>query len=331
MFLVLVLIIYLTLNSIYDKETFKLLVAGFPKLQIGYVFIGLFLMTLYFIVYGYYFSYTFKIFDKKVPLFKGVLYGVVEYYFSGITPSATGGQPVQMYYMSKDNIPIKNSYIALILNTLFFKIAIIVLGLIVLVFDSKIISLFKPVHMGFLYFGLICDILFSILLLLFLFNRKLIKKVLTKILKICKKFNIMKKHTDKSVDEILGDYHVELQYIKHNKKKVLNSLLLVFVVRIIYFSLAYVVYRGLGLSGYSYFDLLAIQVAVQLAIEMVPIPGGSYVSEKMFFYIFSLVFLTEFASLGMLLTRAFIFYIPIIVTGIIIIIYNIVHKVRDFF
>ena len=331
MFLVLALIIYLTLNSIYDKETFKLLIAGFPKLKLGYVVIGLLLMVLYFLVYGYYFTYTYKIFDKKVPLSKGTLYGIVEFYFSGITPSATGGQPVQMYYMSKDNIPIKNSYIALILNTLYFKIAIIVLGFIVLIFKQDIIGLFKPIHMGFLYFGLICDILFSILLLLFLFNRKLIKKVLTKILKICKKFNIMKKHTEKGVDEILGDYHVELKYISRNKMRMFISLLQVFIVRIIYFSLAYVVYRGLGLNEYSYFDLLAIQVAVQLAIEMVPIPGGSYVSEKMFFYIFSLVFLNEFASLGMLLTRAFIFYIPIIVTGIIIFVYNIANKFKDFF
>jgi uncharacterized membrane protein YbhN (UPF0104 family) len=219
----------------------------------------------------------------------------------------------------------------LLINTLFLKIAIIVLGLICLLAKQDIISLFKPVHMGFFYFGLVCDVLFSILLCVFLFNANVIKKALKWIFKIFKKLNIFKKYTSKDIDEIIVDYKEDLNILLSNKGKILYSLFLVFIVRVLYFSIAYIVYRGLGLSDYSYFDMLAIQISVQMAIEMVPIPGGSYVSEKMFFYIFSIVFLTEYASLGMLLTRAFIFYIPIIVLGIIIFIYNIVHKVRDFF
>ena len=151
------------------------------------------------------------------------------------------------------------------------------------------------------------------------------------IFKCFRKVKIFKKYTDKNIDDILGDYKEDINTLVSNKWKLSISLLIVFIIRIINFSIAYVVYRGLGLSGYSYFDLLAIQISVQLAIEMVPIPGGSYVSEKMFFYIFSIVFSTTFASLGMLLTRAFIFYIPIIVFGIIIFIYNIINKVKDFF
>ena len=192
MFLVLSLIIYLTLNSIYDKETFNTMIHGFKDLKIAYIFIALFLTCLYFIIYGYYYSYTFKVFNVDVKLPKGIFYAMVEFYFSGITPSATGGQPVQMYYMTKDKIPIKNSYIALIVNTLYFEIAIIILGILVLIFKNNIITSFKPVHIGFLYFGLICDFLFSILLLLFLFNRKLIKKCLEWIFKFFRKLNVFK-------------------------------------------------------------------------------------------------------------------------------------------
>lgn len=331
MLLVLFLIIYLTLNSIYDKDTFNTMIHGFKDLNIYYIGIATLLMVICFLLYGYYYTYTFKIFNVDVKLPKGVFYAMVEFYFSGITPSATGGQPVQMYYMTKDKIPIKNSYIALIVNTLYFKIAIIFLGILVLIFKNNIITSFKPVHIGFIYFGLICDFLFCILLLLFLFNRKLIKKCLEWIFKFFRILNVFKKYTEKNIDDILGDYQEDINKLVDNKWKMNNSLILVFILRVINFSIAYVVYKGLGLSGYSYLDLLAIQISVQLAIEMVPIPGGSYVSEKMFFYIFSIVFSTAFASLGMLLTRAFIFYIPIILFGIIIFIYNIVNKVKDFF
>jgi len=331
MLLVLFLIIYLTLNSIYDKDTFITMMHGFKDLNIYYIGLALLLMVVCFIVYGYYYTYTFKLFNIDVKLLKGIFYSMVEFYFSGITPSSTGGQPVQMYYMTKDRIPIKNSYITLIVNTLLFKIVIIFLGILMLIFKNDLIMNFKSIHIGFIYLGLICDVLFSLLLLVFLFNRKLIKKCLTFIFKCFRKIKILKKYTDKNIDDILGDYKEDINILVSNKWKLSISLLIVFIIRIINFSIAYVVYRGLGLSGYSYFDLLAIQISVQLAIEMVPIPGGSYVSEKMFFYIFSIVFSTSFASLGMLLTRAFIFYIPIILFGIIIFIYNIINKVKDFF
>ena len=178
MFLFLILIICLTLNSIYDKESLQLIITGFPKIKFEYICIGFALMIVYYLIYGYYFTYTFNLFNIKVPFLKGVFYGLVEYFFSGITPSATGGQPVQMYYMSKDKIPIKNSYITLLVNTMFFKIAIIVLGLLCLLAKQNIIGYFKPIHMGFFYFGLICDILFCLLLCIFLFNAKIIKKKL---------------------------------------------------------------------------------------------------------------------------------------------------------
>ena len=61
-------------------------------------------------------------FNKEIALKKGVFYALVEFYFSGITPSSTGGQPAELYYMTKDKIPVRTSTIALILTTIYFKV-----------------------------------------------------------------------------------------------------------------------------------------------------------------------------------------------------------------
>ena len=42
--------------------------------------------------------------EGKTPLFSCIKYSFVGFFYSGITPSATGGQPVQLYVMNKDNI-----------------------------------------------------------------------------------------------------------------------------------------------------------------------------------------------------------------------------------
>ena len=93
------------------------------------------------------------------------------------------------------------------------------------------------------------------------------------------------------------------------------------------FSIAYLVYRALGFNSYNYLDLLCVQVTVQLAVEMLPIPGGSLLSEMMFYNMFTLIFLSKNADTGMLLTRTFSFYIPILVSGLIILSYSVYDRV----
>ena len=69
-----------------------------------------------------------------------------------------------------------------------------------------------------------------------------------------------------------------------------------------------------------------LQVSVQVAIEALPLPGGAGLSEGMLHNLFVMLFASKLADVGMLLTRTFSFYIPLIVSGIIILIYNIIVK-----
>ena len=40
--------------------------------------------------------------EKVCSLWRCIQYSFIGFFYSGITPSATGGQPVQLYYMNKD-------------------------------------------------------------------------------------------------------------------------------------------------------------------------------------------------------------------------------------
>jgi hypothetical protein len=45
-----------------------------------------------------------KLLKEDATPMKAIKYAIVGFFFSAITPAATGGQPVQLYYMHKDNI-----------------------------------------------------------------------------------------------------------------------------------------------------------------------------------------------------------------------------------
>ena len=146
-----------------------------------------------------------KAFKKNIPLKKGIFYSLVEFYFSGITPSSTGGQPVQLYYMTKDKIPVRNSYIILILNTIYFKVILIILGIAVLLFKNSYILDNNVVYIFFFGLGFLTDLVIVTLCLGFLLDKRLIKKVLTKIFSLGKHFRIIRKKTEsKNIDEIIA-------------------------------------------------------------------------------------------------------------------------------
>ena len=241
------------------------------------------------------------------------------FYFSGITPSATGGQPAELYYMSKDKIPIRKSYITLLLNTIYFKLVLIILAIAVIVLKPEYVFNYSEIYIFFFILGFIVDIGMTTICYMMIFKQKYIKSMLKLIIKISEKTKILKNKTSKiNEKEVLKNYSEELVYIKSNKGKIFISFLITFIQRILLLSIAYIIYKSLGFNKFSYLDLLLIQASVQVAAECLPLPGGTGLSEKALQTIFITVFGVSFADMSMLLTRTFSFYIPLIASGLII-------------
>ena len=267
---------------------------------------------------------------QKISLKKGIFYSMIEFYFSGITPSSTGGQPVQLYYMTKDNIPIRKSYITLMLNTVYFKLIIIIMGILAVIFKSGLILSSRPIYIFFFVLGFIVDLVIVIACLFLVFKQDLIKKTLTKLVNLGKRFRIFRKKAESiNVGETATRYKDEINYISSHKKTVIINFVITFVQRLLLFSVAYIIYRALGFNKYSYFDLLLIQSIVQVSIEAFPIPGGAGLSEGLLHNMFVMIFASKLADVGMLLTRTFSFYLPLVISGIVILIYGIISKKKE--
>ena len=80
-------------------------------------------------------SYGIKV--KKKTCF---LFSSVGFFFSCITPSASGGQPMQAYYMKKKNIPIPVSAVILMIITITYKLVLVVIGIGVAVLEEDFTS-----------------------------------------------------------------------------------------------------------------------------------------------------------------------------------------------
>lgn len=311
------IISYLTFCTIFKNNNINNIISNLASINIIYIVIGIILIFLYFTLQGIYMKNTLKLLNVKISLIKGIFYSLIEFFFSGITPSSTGGQPVQLYYMKKDGISISKSLITLLINAIYFKLIIIIFGIIIFIFDYKLVFNMKLLFILFFFVGLIVDSIIVVGGYLILYNQK----ILSKLLKLYEKFKkLLRVHSKSNTEEKLEIYRQEIKYLNSHKKDMFVNFLIVFIQRICMFSMSYVVYRSFGLSSLSYFEIIILQITVQVAIEFIPLPGGTGVSEYLMTTFFISVFGQSIATTSMLLTRTFSFYIPLILSGIVILI-----------
>ena len=74
----------------------------------------------------------------KMSIARCFKYSFVEFYFSAITPSSTGGQPMQLVYMKKDGYNVSESSVILVAITAMYKLSFVLLCL--LLFLSSYLS-----------------------------------------------------------------------------------------------------------------------------------------------------------------------------------------------
>ena len=102
-----------------------------PVLCIG----GAVLNALFFVsAEGCMIYYLLRSMDGKGKFWRCISYSFIGFFYSGITPSATGGQPMQIYYMKKEKISIPVATVILMVVTITYKLVLVVIGVGIFVF-----------------------------------------------------------------------------------------------------------------------------------------------------------------------------------------------------
>ena len=136
-------------------------------------------------------------------------------------------------------------------------------------------------------------------------------------IKIGAKLKIVK-HPDKlseKAENSIKQYEAASDFLKKNKHVMVKMALITIVQRIAYFSVTFCVARALHVNDCSIVDVIALQIVLSLAVDILPIPGASGVNEIVFVRLQTMIFGTM-VSAGLLLNRGITYYLFAVVTGI---------------
>lgn len=255
--------------------------------------------------------------NQRVKFSRCFLYSSVDFFFSGVTPSATGGQPAQLFFMSKDGLPVTLSTMILMVVTIVYKTVLVVLGSIVLIIrPTHIMQYLEPVIFWF-YLGIVLNIGCVAIICTLLFQPVLAEKICLFFLNILSKTSFLKKGEEKKakLSKSMQKYSETAEYLRNHKHIILNVFFITLFQRLILFSITYIVYRSFGMNTESIVTIITMQGMISVAVDMLPLPGGMGMSEKLFLEIFSNIF-GEMLLPGMIASRGLAFYAQLIISAV---------------
>ena len=258
---------------------------------------------------------------EKAKYYTCLKYSFIGFYYCAITPSATGGQPVQVYYMTKDGHKLSSSSIIVLVIIITYKVALLALIGALAIFNGKTMlsSVSLPgVRICFI-FGLLVNAVCVALYLMILISSDLLKRVLIAIIRFLGRIKLLRK-VDKKINKIVSlidEYEEGVKFIKDNLKVLCPIMIITLIQRIMLFSVPYVIYRFLGENSVGYIDFLTLQIVLNTAVDSLPIPGGIGANEIAFNKIYSLIYTQSLLVPAMVLTWGVNCYAMLVVSAVV--------------
>ena len=315
--IIFIILIILTFYIILKDQDITEIIQVLQNVKLEYVLIAIIVMLIYFFLETVNMGRTLKTLNEKSSFMQNFKYVLIGFFFSSITPAASGGQPMQIYYMHKNGISVANSTLSLLINLCSFQIITISFAMISLFFNHKYLTT------GLVWLFIIGVTLNSIalaLLLIGIFSKRLsawLVKIAVKILSFFKIRNIEDKQ--EKLEKELFKYQGSAAYIKQNKMVMLKTILTTFIQILFYYSIPFWVYCAFGFGEYNIIQIISLQAILYATVSGIPLPGAVGVSEGGFLGIFKNVFTTSTLNSAMILNRGISFYLFVLISAILVI------------
>ena len=272
-------------------------------------------------VVGYWFfeSVCMQIFSRDMfPKFRfrdTFLCTIIGQYFNCITPLSSGGQPFQAYYYNRFGMPLSKSMPMLVCRFVTYQVATSAFCAIVLLLRLHYFVDDNPALTTLVIIGFVGGLGLLSMLLAVAFWRNGIVKLVTFAFKLAGKLHIVT-HPEKNIADTtktIDDAYTEMHYMLKKPKLFLKSIGVTFVQLLEFFTISYVIMRGLGCDG-DFLTVVSCQAFVYMISSFVPTPGAMGAAETSYALFFSTIYPSaSFVALSTFIWRFLTFYFPIVV------------------
>lgn len=308
----------LTIWAVFRGKDLHLVLKYLETAQKPYLLIGILCVMTFIWGESVIICYLLRTLGYRVKPLRCYLYSFIGFFFSCITPSASGGQPAQIVYMKKDKIPVPESTLVLMIVTITYKFVLVVLGILILLIRPKRVMIYLEPVMFWMYLGIALNIFCVISMMTLVFHPHLARVIMVKGLSILERLHLLKKKPErmKKLEKAMNQYHGAAEYYWSHKLVVVNAFFITVLQRLVLFFVTYLIYRSFGLRRESIWVIVSLQGMISVAVDMLPLPGGMGISETLFLIIFRPIFGQTLLLPAMILSRGISYYSQLLISAV---------------
>ncbi len=296
--------------------------------DIVWVIVAILAMCIYALADAVNINRCLRLVGYKASFLQLLKYSYAGFFFSSITPSSTGGQPAQLYFMAKDKIKISHSSFTLLTALLSYQCAVVVLGVIGVLFSGGEIFNLEGSFSYVFPIGFALNIAIILLLMGVLFSRK-VAHIMAGICVWFVKILRMDKSVKYEIFRSFIAYSKAATLMKNNKTVFLKMLFTSFIQLALFHSVTFFSARAIGITDLSWFSVLFIQSSLFISVSSLPLPGATGVTEYGYALFYANQIPSDLLPGVMILSRFISFVLQLILSGVGLTILYIVTKKRS--
>jgi len=266
---------------------------------------------------------------QNITFFRALYVSMTGAFYSAITPGASGGQPMQVYELSKQGIPVGTSSSAISIRFVLSQLSIVVLTLLIGLLNQDLIHVQLSSVRWLIVIGWFVHLVGVILIILATFCKEPMQKILNGIVSIGKQLRLIRNPASVSsrLHGWLNSYHQSVLSSCSHPGELLLPAILTTISHMLSMMIPVCIYHAFGLQGACWQDLLFIAYMLYLSASYNPLPGASGAQEGGFLVFYQGIFPGEQISLAMLAWRFFSFYLYLL-TGLVMLLGKTLRSIK---
>lgn len=314
-FILIGIITIIVLIVVFSTNDIKQLRSTFQKTNPLWLTVGILCMVLYWLLESLVLFLTANSKEHNTLTFRGsIKASMVGQLFNNLTPFASGGQPVQAYYLTKQGLQLGEATSILLVKFIVYQCTLIVYSGVLLVlklsyFTTHISQLSLLTIVGFtvnfiVVFGLISIGFFP----------RFTVKITRSIIGLLYKIKLVKNKAEtlqKSMNQIT-EFHEGFSTLRKSHSTLLQTALFTFIQLSLFFSIPYFLCLALGITNAPLLTIIAAGAFVLMISSFIPLPGASGGAEASFSLFFgSFLPNASTVTVALLLWRFITYYLAL--------------------
>ena len=324
-------LIVLTFYLLLRNQPISQLLDVLGQVRPGYVVLGLGLMFVFVGSEAMCSKLILGRLGHRLPYRRCLGFSFVGFYVSSITPSAPGGQPAQLYYLSKNGVPAAHGTLDMMMIAVCYQVTVLLYAAAAAIAMPGMISAMGTGMGLLLLYGTAVMLALTAGMLCFMFLPNAARRLMRGLMNLGVRLRLVRNRTnaEERLERQMTEYRSGAACFKKNASLVPVLLGLNLVQLTALYLVPFVVYKAFGLSGHGVLELVGAQALLTLATSSLPLPGAVGATEGGFVTLFALFFGASLVTPAVLVSRGISFYAFLLLSGCITLAVHLSTKRRN--